>query len=139
MASTTERQTTFNGLPISTAITYLLKANSTVLAGTLGMQVAGKTQKAATGQTGAVLLGVAQSTYANTTGSDVTRTAPMVFKRGYCYLKNSGNDPVVAADLGGPVLVEDEDTVKTGTAGAGDMVVTALEIQGTQVLCLVGP
>jgi len=138
MATTTERSTVFNGLPRSAAITYLLKASSTVLAGTLGMQVAGKTQKAATGQAGAVLLGIAEQTYANTTGSDVTRTAPMVFKRGLCYLKNSTGAPVVPADIGGSILVEDEDTVKTGSAGAGDMVVTALEIQGTQVLCLVG-
>jgi len=117
---------------VTSPLTHTLPCN------TLGMQVAGKTQKAATGQAGAVLLGVAEQTYVNSTGADVTRTVPMVFKRGACYLKNSGTNPVVPADIGGLVLVEDEDTVKTGSAGAGDMTLTALEIQGTQVLCLVG-
>ena len=138
MATTVERLTKFRGEPPYTAGISLIKAQAKILKGTLAMQVTGKAQKAATGQAGAVLLGVAVQTYDNSAiNADTTLPAPMVFLRGACYLDNSGTSPVTGADIGKSVLVEDETTVKTGNAGAGDMTLTALEIEGTQVLCLI--
>lgn len=138
MATTVERLTKFQGEWFTTAAISLILANAKILKGVLGMQVAGKAQKAAIGQAGAKLLGIAEKTYDNSAvGTDTTLASPMIFRRGACFLDNSGTNPVTGADLGGLVLVEDETTVKTGNAGAGDMTLIALEIIGTQVLCLI--
>ena len=138
MATTVERLTKFQGEWFTTAAISLILANAKILKGVLGMQVAGKAQKAGIGQAGAKLLGIAEKTYDNSAvGTDTTLASPMIFRRGACFLDNSGVSPVTGADLGGLVLVEDETTVKTGSAGAGDMTLIALELIGTQVLCLI--
>lgn len=138
MASTVERLTKFRGEPLNAAEFSVIKASSTILKGTVAMQVAGVASTYAP-TAGCVLLGIAETTTKNSTGGNVTLSRPMIFKRGYCYLMNSQANPVVVGDIGKVCPLEDEDTVKTGAVGANDLSVTVLGIVGSEVLCLVGP
>ena len=112
MATTVERLTKFQGEWFTTAAISLILANAKILKGVLGMQVAGKAQKAGIGQAGAKLLGIAEKTYDNSAvGTDTTLASPMIFRRGACFLDNSGVSPVTGADtdtLTRPVEQEDD-------------------------------
>lgn len=108
-----------------------LKASQTVPYGTIAAQVSGKIQPAATGVSGAVLLGMSLQNLAETTGSDATITPAAAFARG-CVIEMSGKsgDLPTAAELGKAVYIDTASSVKK-TAATDDLEVTLVGIRGS--------
>ena len=138
MATTVELNTRsdINKLPpvvITNAAGQLpVLASTKILKGTMAMAVSGKARKAATAVAGSVLLGVAMETYDNS-GLGVDTLMNQVYERGAFYFSGLGGDLPTAANIGGLVAINDENTVKA-TVVANDLTVKLLGIEGTQFL-----
>ena len=118
---------------------YSLATGVLVPAGTFVCNNAGEAQPATDTlmQGGAKFLGVSAATYDNSAGGSPL-TIQMGFIRGAAvYATGKSGDLPVAADVGGPVYLSDNQTVKHTNAGS-DYAVTLLEIlpgaQGFKVL-----
>lgn len=108
----------------------VIAASTTLYAGTLCMNDAGvaKVMTAAGLAGGAKLLGYPTSTVSNSTGSDVTLAAPIMFRRGcpMVVAAKSGDEPD-ASDVGGNVYLKDNFSAGATDAGT-DQAVVLLEI-----------
>lgn len=108
----------------------VIAASTTLYAGTLCMNDAGvaKVYTAAGYAAGAKLLGYPTSTVANSTGSDVTLAAPIMFRRGcpMVVAAKSGDEPD-ASDVGGNVFLKDNFSAGATDAGT-DLAVVLLEV-----------
>ena len=108
-----------------------LAASTTLYAGTLCMNDAGvaKVYTAAGVAAGATLLGYPTSTVRNEAGSNVTLSAPVMFRRGCpMVVAGKGGDVPTAAAVGGPVYLKDNFTVGA-TLATNDVAVTLLEVR----------
>jgi hypothetical protein len=108
---------------------YTLLANAVIPMGTAACNDAGVVKPATEAllQGGAFFLGMACDSYIETTGSNIT--LPMSFIRGcnVYFDTGKGGDAPVAANLGGPVYVSDNHTIKVTHAG-GDQGGTLTDI-----------
>ena len=108
----------------------VIAASTTLYAGTLCMNDGGvaKVFTAAGVAAGAKLLGYPTSTHTNTTVSDVTLAAPMMFRRGcpMVVAAKSGDEPD-ASDVGGNVYLKDNFSAGATDAGT-DLAVVLLEV-----------
>lgn len=119
----------------------VIAASTTLYAGTLCMNDAGvaKVYTAAGIAGGAKLLGFPTSPHTNSTGSNVTLTQPMMFRRG-CPMEisaKSGDEPTIA-NVGGNVYLKDNFTVGATDAGT-DLAVVLLEVLSASKMLIALP
>ena len=94
---------------------YVIKAGTIIYKGTLVMHVDGVFRPAASGITDSVLAGIALETYdeAGASGTDVTRTKPMVFQRDPFMLRSAtGADQLVDGSRGVEVAIKNDQELK---------------------------
>lgn len=98
-------------------------ASTTIYAGALAMQVAGKARPYVSGTASSTLLGFAQTRYTNTAGTDKTYAddAPMVFQRGTFWLPGKAGDLPTEADIDKPVYFDDSSGTVKHTAATNDL------------------
>lgn len=108
------------------------KAGTVIYKGTAAGHVAGVFQPIASGVAGLVFAGFAEETYdCSDEGANYTWPQPMVFRRDARALDGKSGDLPTAADLGGLVALDDDQTVKATTA-TDDVEVRLIEIEGAR-------
>jgi len=115
-----------------------LAASATILKGTFAINDAGIVKpmpSSGTPTAGSLLLGIAEDTYVETTGSNALKR--MCFLRGEFWISAKSGDVPAATELKKAVYIGDNFTIQKTTPGANALTVTCTGVSPTETKVLV--